>query len=601
MTGPMWVVWGVMAGVAGVYGWSWKRAGTQGRKWLEWGLAALVAGVSLSSMLMHEPWADELHTWLQARELTVGELWREMAYEGHFLPWYLILDPFARLGAPVETMGWISWAINTVTVVWFVRKAPLEGCAKAVAVLSCVFLYVNPVVSRCYVLVPPVLFGLAALWRRRDAMPVVFGLLVALLANTHVCMEGTAGLLFAVFVLENVFRRKDGKTWRACRRQWAGLGFMAAGFAVAVAQILPSFWKSSVEPGKIPDRGQCLAWLCQGCTPAPVGWTVVAGLVWLGVEAWRRDRSVFAIYVGSLVFLAGFAMFLYPAVVPNRALLWWPVAIWTGWVLADGRRDAGDRGAGWVCAAVAATGLGLARFDMTWRDWREAFDPLPVACRTIVEKYGRDAEVWIDGHDYYAEGAAAYLDRLMDWRTGMRAERFRWEAGSRQERRPFQTCLEDIFRSHPGRESIRILASLAGGEDGLGLLDLIEPGVNVEYLSRQAICPWSGGTFFAKVMRIDFGKRSEWQRDRHRTMAALARLIQLDEGQWEAMNNLAWLCAEEGRVEEARAWMDRAMEHEEARTNAGVWDTEAAVRRAEGNEEGARDAEKRRDELRHEE
>ena len=80
----MWLAWGGMAGFVWVYGWVWAKAGERGRKWLEWGMAVLVAGVSLASVLTHEPWPDELHTWLQARDLSVVELWREMAYEGIF-------------------------------------------------------------------------------------------------------------------------------------------------------------------------------------------------------------------------------------------------------------------------------------------------------------------------------------------------------------------------------------------------------------------------------------------------------------------------------------------------------------------------------------
>ena len=582
----------------GVYGWIWTRAGDKGRKWLEWGLAGLVAGVSLASVLTHEPWADELHTWLQARDLSVGELWLEMAYEGHFLPWHLILHPFASLGAPVETMGWISWIINAATVAWFARKAPLGGGAKAAVALSCVFLYVNPAISRCYVLVPPVLFGLAALWGKRDERPLAFGMLVALLANTHVCMAGPALLAFSVFAWTNVFRREDGETWRECGKQWAGLGVMVAGFAVAVAQILPCLWKSSVEPGNISDRSQCLAWMCQGCMPSPVGWAVAAGLAWLGVEAWRRDRGVFVVYAGSLAFLAGFALFVYPAAVVNRALLWWPVAIGTGWALEDRRRGAEAQWNGGVCVAVAVTGLGLARPDMTWRDWREAFDPLPVACRAIVEEYGWDGEVWMDGAESRTEGAAAYLDHPMDWRTGRRAERIRWVAGRRDEGLAFRECLEEIFRRHPGKECLWVLGTLGGGGEGVSISDLTAPGVSVEFLSRRAICPWSGGVVVAKVSRDGFEKGAEKGEDRSRMLEALARLVRLDEGQWEAMNNLAWLCAEEGRVEEAREWMNRAMANEEARKSASVWDTEAAVRRAEGDEAGAREAERRRDELR---
>ena len=122
----MWVAWVGMAAGVGGYGWLWKRAGRRGKKWLEWGLAAVVAGVSLASVLTHEPWRDETHAWLLARETGLGGLWREMACEGHFLPWFLLLWPLAHWGAPAWTMGAVSWGLNGWAAGWLARRSPLS-------------------------------------------------------------------------------------------------------------------------------------------------------------------------------------------------------------------------------------------------------------------------------------------------------------------------------------------------------------------------------------------------------------------------------------------------------------------------------------------
>lgn len=588
----------------GVYGWLWKKEGEKGRAWLEWGLAVLVAGVSLASVLTHEPWADELHTWLKTRELTVGQLWWEMAYEGHFLTWHLILHPFARLGAPVEAMGWISWVINAAAVAWFARKAPLGGWAKAATGLSCLFLYVNPAISRPYVLVPPVLFALAVLWQKRDARPMAFGLLVALLANTHVCMEGTAAAVAGVFAWENVLRRKDGKSGRQCRHQWAGLGVMAAGGALAMAQILPSLWKTGIELGAERMHPAANAgYFFMGCTPwiGPV--PVAAGLLGLGVVAWRRDKGVFWMLAGGIGWMVALSLFVYPAHVANRALAWWPVMLCTAWMLA-GKAGAEGRNA-WTGALVAVTGLGLMRPDVTWLDWRREYDAMKGACQYIAERYGRDAEVWIDGQNYLLEGASAYLHNLWDWQTGQPAELVRFQAGKRYDAGDFEKHLDGALMAHSGQDCLVALALFDRGSGALPPKEL-SPGIETDYYS-----PGAGASIGPIVLKVTRGTPQErgtvWARtgmvrlaegDREGGMDALARAAAWDAGQWEAMNNLAWLCVEDGRVEEARAWMDRAMANEEARDNAGVWDTEAAVRRAEGDEEGAKEAEGMRDVLR---
>lgn len=478
MSAGMWAVFGGTTVFIAVFGWVWQRCGRKGRMWLEWSLAVFVAGVSAVSVATHEPWADELHAWLTTRDLTLGQLWAEMPYEGHVMTWHLILHPFARFGGPVEAMGWVSWAINAATVTWFARKAPLAGWAKAAAALSCVFLYVNPVVSRPYVLIPPILFGLASLWRRRDERPVAFGVLVALLANTHVCMGGMAGMVFSVFAWENVFRRKDGKDWRGCRRQWAGLGVMAAGGVLAVAQVLPSLWKTSTRLGMTQDG---IGVFSQGFHS---GWGMLAaafGLAWLGVESWRRDKGVCWVVAGSLAFLVAVSAFVYPAGPVNRALLWWPVALGAAWALGENKGQ--DLG---LSVAVAAMALGLMRPDMTWLDWRWPYDPVPGACRYIAARYGKDAETWINGQNYLAEGTLAYLDNLRDWQTGRKAERLRFKAGWEYAVEPFGVSRERFFRTHPGQDSFLALVTLGDGS-GLTPQSAEEAGMEVEYLAARSM------------------------------------------------------------------------------------------------------------------
>ena len=599
MTAWMWVAWGVMAGFVGVYGWVWKRAGEKGRAWLEWGLAAVVAVVSLSSMLTHEPWQDELHAWRLAREMGLGALWQEMAYEGHFLPWFLLLRPLARWGAPVWTMGAVSWALNAVAVWWLTRKSPLTGWEKAAAGASCLFLYVNPVIARPYVLVPLALFGVASLWGERDRRPVAFGLWVALLANTHLYMEGMAGALFAVFAWENVLKRKDGKGWRECRWQWTGLAVMVTGGVLAAAQVLPGIWKSEVGAGRVSiglwEDTKCFVEDCN----SPVGmWMAVAVLGWLAAEAWRKDRGLFWAYSACLAYMWCFSVSLYPAFVVNRALLWWVVALSGAWMLA-GR----ERRNPWRVLLVCAAGLGVVRPDMTWQDWREDYDALPVACRWVAEQYGPDEETWINGDDVCTEVATAYLGNVMNWRTGERAGVLSWSRPHPVVGAPsFPECAAAVFRAHPGKESFLALAALWKW-GGLAEEDLTRPGVEVEMAWTRTVGPQGMPLALIRVWR----RGAEWcplalaryqAGDHAGAVAAWARAVSEDGGQWEAMNNLAWVALEEGRVEEARAWMDRAMEHEAARESAGVWDTEASVCRAEGDEAGARAAEKRRDALR---
>ena len=133
--------------------------------------------------------------------------------------------------------------------------------------------------------------------------------------------------------------------------------------------------------------------------------------------------------------------------------------------------------------------------------------------------------------------------------------------------------------------------------------DTQSPGVEILRVADHSINPDVGGVVVLRAWRwgrewAPVGMARYQAGDRPGAVQAWKRAVEEDGGAWEAMNNLAWLCAEDGRVAEARAWMDRAMANESARKSPGAWDTEAAVRRAEGDEKGAKAAEMRRDELR---
>lgn len=111
------------------------------------------------------------------------------------------------------------------------------------------------------------------------------------------------------------------------------------------------------------------------------------------------------------------------------------------------------------------------------------------------------------------------------------------------------------------------------------------------WVARQQVATWKNDeSLHARAVAVT-GKNAMAERmwgeacyragRRSEALEAWERAVRAAPGQWEAMNNLAWVLLEEGRVAEARMWIDRAMEHGAARASAGARDTEAAVGRAE--------------------
>lgn len=203
-----------------------------------WALFAAYTAVTFVLILRHEPWADELQAWLIARDCTVPQIFEMMRWEGHFVPWYLMLHVFAANGAPVFCMSLLSWAFMAAAGAFFVFRAPFTLPMKALVLCSAGMLFWYPVVARCYAPIPLLVFLLAACWGDRLKRPLIFGFLLACLTNTHAYFEGFCGVVFAIWAFDAWKSRRE-LTPSALRRIAAGLCIAAAGAVFGFLQVAP--------------------------------------------------------------------------------------------------------------------------------------------------------------------------------------------------------------------------------------------------------------------------------------------------------------------------------------------------------------------------
>lgn len=145
-------------------------------------LWAVFAG---TSVLLHEPWRDELQAWGIARALSPAGIFHEMRYEGHFVPWFYLFIPFAKLGFPLLTLNLVSFCIMGGCVFLLLFKSPFSIYAKAAVVMTVPLAYYYTVISRCYCLYALCVLTLACLYGRRTEKPFLYALLLGLLANCH--------------------------------------------------------------------------------------------------------------------------------------------------------------------------------------------------------------------------------------------------------------------------------------------------------------------------------------------------------------------------------------------------------------------------------
>ena len=267
----------------------------------------------------------------------------------------------------------------------------------------------------------------------------------------------------------------------------------------------------------------------------------------------------------------------------------WPVGLaffyprdWAG-VSAAGAAE-------WGVALLALTAVAV--WGWKKRGWGWAGTGWLWFLGTLVPMIGLvtvGAQVWADRYSYWPEmglwlavacGAEAVVaGRRAAVRMGVMALASVWALGlGWAAREQVATWKDDA--SLFGR-ALAVTTGNAAAEGNWGVV-LAKEGRWMEalgHLEAAARLERGNGAWWYQLgtVRYQLGDRAgaveEWQ-----------RAVKADGAQWVAMNNLAWVALEEGRTAEARAWIDRAMEHEAARKNAGARDTAEAVRRA---EEGA--------------
>lgn len=163
---------------------------------------ALYMVITFALIFFHENWRDEAQAWLIAKDCNVFELLHQMKYEGHFLLWYLILMPFAKLGLPYFTTNVISWIITSLSVWLILDKAPFKFYKRVLLIFTFPLLYLFPIISRCYCLIPLEIVLMCIFYKDRKERPLRYLLSVVLLANTHVIMLGMVGIVLLEYIIE---------------------------------------------------------------------------------------------------------------------------------------------------------------------------------------------------------------------------------------------------------------------------------------------------------------------------------------------------------------------------------------------------------------
>lgn len=166
----------------------------------------VVSITNLFFSIGHDYWRDETQAWLIAKDTipNASSLFTVTSYEGHPLLWFLVLMPFAKLGAPLWSMKVISYVMMTTSVILLLFKTSFPLYLKVLAAFSPMFVYSWTVPARSYALSALLMVMLIIIYRVRLEHPFLYGILLSLLLQTLTIYAAFVFACSVVWLLETI-------------------------------------------------------------------------------------------------------------------------------------------------------------------------------------------------------------------------------------------------------------------------------------------------------------------------------------------------------------------------------------------------------------
>jgi hypothetical protein len=195
--------------------------------WTAFLLYLFVAGISLVN---HEMWADELHSWNIAKgSQRLTDIFRNSRYEGHPPLWYIILWTISRFTHNLVAVQVVHLFIAAVPVFLLLFFSRIPIVTRLLIPFGYYLLFEYSVLSRNYAIAILLASLICMLMRRNvELKNAWYYLLLFLLTNTHLLGALLAGSLHVYFLFLQ---------WRCRRSLGVVTGHMLIGLLVALPAI----------------------------------------------------------------------------------------------------------------------------------------------------------------------------------------------------------------------------------------------------------------------------------------------------------------------------------------------------------------------------
>lgn len=153
--------------------------------WFEAVILAVYAALVGCITFFHEPWTDEAQAWLIARDCSLHDIFfTRLHYEGSPGLWHFFLWILCRLHVSYTGMHWLTALLGVGAVYLLLRYSPFPPLVRAVLPFGFSLVFLTAIIARSYSLVPLLTFAACAVLSSKRNRPVLFAVLVGLLANT---------------------------------------------------------------------------------------------------------------------------------------------------------------------------------------------------------------------------------------------------------------------------------------------------------------------------------------------------------------------------------------------------------------------------------
>lgn len=288
----------------------------------------------------HEPWMDELVVYIKARDMSVKELLDDVKVDGNFALWSILISLFAKAGCPAGILTVVSFCLCAALILVFLLKSPFPVYEKVAFIFTAAASYHYPVVARPYVLFALLTILLASLWRKRESHPVLAGILIALMANTHLYAEGFVGILVLYILISDIIVPWGTLGTREKKLRLTGLAAALAGIFMAAILVVPALWTSKAvvmaQAGRmnLNLKGFFSNWIWEN--PSVSGFPVMLILMVLLVQLFFQNRGMLVIFGIAFSYMILFHIFIYNASIASRGSMWLFMLVFAFWNIDKG-------------------------------------------------------------------------------------------------------------------------------------------------------------------------------------------------------------------------------------------------------------------------